>query len=97
MVPAEIPNVEAMLQLWMLGMIRPGAAFIAAAVVGFKSSLWLVALALAVHGVFDLVHGRLIFNPGVPAWWPAFCSAYDVVAGAYLAWLLKSNRVRSAP
>lgn len=34
MVPAEIPNVEAMLQLWMLGMIRPGAAFIAAPVFG---------------------------------------------------------------
>ena len=27
--PADIPNIEAMLQLWMLGMIRPGAAFIA--------------------------------------------------------------------
>lgn len=32
--PADIPNVEAMLQLWMLGMIRPGAAFIAAPVFG---------------------------------------------------------------
>jgi hypothetical protein len=74
-----------------------GAAFIAAAVAGFKSSLWLVALALVAHGVFDLVHGRLIFNPGVPVWWPPFCLAYDVVAGVYLAWLLKSNRVRSAP
>jgi flagellar biosynthetic protein FliR len=34
MVPADIPNVEAMLQLWMLGMIRPGAAFLAAPVFG---------------------------------------------------------------
>lgn len=32
--PADIPNVEAMLQLWMLGMIRPGAAFLAAPVFG---------------------------------------------------------------
>ncbi len=32
--PADIPNIEAMLQLWMLGMIRPGAAFIAAPVFG---------------------------------------------------------------
>ena len=37
MVPAEIPNVEAMLQLWMLGMIRPGAAFLAAPVFGAAS------------------------------------------------------------
>ena len=32
--PADIPNIEAMLQLWMLGMIRPGAAFLAAPVFG---------------------------------------------------------------
>ena len=66
-----------------------GAVFLAVAVIGFRSSLWLVALALAAHGVFDLVHGRVISNPGVPAWWPAFCLAYDVTAAAYLAWLLK--------
>lgn len=34
MEPAAIPNIEAMLQLWMLGMIRPGAAFLAAPVFG---------------------------------------------------------------
>ncbi|MBL0914472.1 MAG: flagellar biosynthetic protein FliR [Sphingopyxis sp.] len=32
--PADIPNVEAMLQLWMLGIIRPGAAFLAAPAFG---------------------------------------------------------------
>jgi hypothetical protein len=72
------------------------AAFVAAAVFGFKSSLWVVAFALAAHGGFDLVHGRLIANPGVPAFWPAFCSAYDIVAGAYLAWLLQTHRTRAA-
>src|SRR3546814_14433339 len=35
--PADIPNIEAMLQLWMLGMIRPGAAFVAAPVFGASS------------------------------------------------------------
>jgi len=73
-----------------------GAAFIAAAVAGFRSSLWVVVLALAAHGVFDLVHGRVISNPGVPAYWPAFCLTYDVTAAAYLAWLLKIDRVRAA-
>lgn len=70
-----------------------GAVFIAAAIWGFRSSLWVVAIALAAHGLLDLVHGRVVSNPGVPAWWPAFCGSYDVVAGAYLAWLLKSGRV----
>ena len=73
-----------------------GAVFLAVAVFGFRSSLWLVVLALAGHGVFDLVHGRVIANPGVPAWWPAFCLTYDVTAAAYLAWRLKSGGVRAA-
>ncbi len=73
-----------------------GVVFLAVAAFGFRSSLWVVVLALAAHGGFDLVHGRIISNPGVPAWWPAFCLMYDVTAAAYLAWLLKIDRVRAA-
>ncbi len=73
-----------------------GAAFIAAALLGFRSSLWLVAVALAAHGVFDLVHGTVVSNPGVPSWWPAFCLTYDVTAAGYLGWLLMSGRIRAA-
>ena len=47
--------------------------FVALAVVGFRFNLWIVAAALAAHGLFDAVHGSLVTNPGVPAWWPAFC------------------------
>ena len=72
-----------------------GAVFLAVAVSGFRSSLWVVVLALAAHGVFDLVHSRVISNPGVPAWWPVFCLTYDVTAAAYLAWLLKIDRIRT--
>jgi hypothetical protein len=70
-----------------------GAGFLVAAVIGFRSSLWLVVIALAAHGIFDFVHGRLISNPGVPTWWPEFCGTYDVTAAAYLAWLLRSGRM----
>lgn len=62
--------------------------FIAAAVAGFKWSLWWAAAALAAHGLMDLVHGDLVANPGVPSWWPAFCGAYDIAAAAYLAVLI---------
>jgi hypothetical protein len=72
-----------------------GAVFLAAAVAGFKSSLWLVAAALAAHGVFDLVHGTVISNPGVPGWYPRFCLTFDVTIAAYLAWLLRSGRLRA--
>lgn len=73
-----------------------GGAFIAAAASGFRWSLWVVVVALAAHGVFDLTHGTFISNPGVPNWWPEFCLTYDVTAAAYLAWLLKSGRIRAA-
>jgi len=73
-----------------------GVGFIALAVVGFRSSPWLVVAALAGHGLFDGVHGSFITNPGVPGWWPAFCLAYDVAAAAYLAWLIVSRRTRPA-
>ena len=70
-------------------------AFLGASIAGFRRSLWLVVAALAAHGLFDFIHGHLIVNPGVPAWWPSFCLAYDVVAAAYLAWLLSRSKVRA--
>src|SRR5687767_1895969 len=72
------------------------AVFVAIAILGFRSSLWVVAIALGAHGVFDLVHGAVISNPGVPSWWPAFCLTYDVTAAAYLAWLLTTGRLRGS-
>lgn len=66
--------------------------FMALAAVGFRKNLWLVAAALAGHGVFDFWHSRLIANAGVPPWWPAFCMAYDVTAGAYLALIIGTGR-----
>ena len=65
--------------------------FLGISVAGFRTSLWLVVAALAAHGLYDFIHEYLIINPGVPAWWPPFCLAYDVVAAAYLAWLLSRS------
>lgn len=62
--------------------------FVIAAVAGFKGSPWIVVGGLAAHGIQDAVHGHLVANAGVPAWWPAWCLAYDVGAAGALAWLL---------
>jgi len=64
------------------------SVFAVAAVVGFKGSSWIVVGALAGHGVQDAFHGHIVANAGVPAWWPAWCLAYDVGAAAALAWFL---------
>lgn len=66
----------------------PALVFIAAAAIGFKKSLWLVAGGLALHGVFDSIHHHIISNPGVPSWWPEFCLAYDITAAVYLGVLI---------
>lgn len=71
------------------------AAFLLAAVVGFRTNLWLVAIALAGHGALDLFHGQFVVNTGVPRWWPMFCASFDVVAGAYLSWRLLSGKIES--
>lgn len=62
--------------------------FAIAAVVGFKSSAWIIVAALAGHGVLDAFHGNVVENAGVPVWWPAFCLAYDLGAAGGLTWLL---------
>ena len=72
----------------------PALLFVAAAAVGFRKTLWIVVGGLAGHGVFDFFHHGIVSNPGVPAWWPAFCLAYDVTAAAYLGVLI---RVRGVP
>jgi hypothetical protein len=64
------------------------AGFLFAAIAGFRKSPWILVAALAAHGLFDAVHGRVIVNPGLPSFWPPFCLAYDVTAAAYLAVLL---------
>jgi hypothetical protein len=65
------------------------AGFLIAAVAGFKSSAWIIVGGLAGHGVLDAFHGRVLENSGVPAWWPAFCLAFDLGAAGSLAWLIR--------
>jgi hypothetical protein len=72
--------------------LLPGTLFAIAAVTGFKKGLWWCVAGLIGHGLFDYVHGYIISNPGVPAYWPGFCGTYDVVAGAYLAYRLRLSR-----
>lgn len=75
----------------LVGEVVGMAAFAAAAILGFRSSLWIVMGGLFVHGIFDMVHDRILANAGTPAWWPAFCAAFDVTAAAYSA--LRLNKV----
>ena len=65
--------------------------FLMLGLAGFKKNLWVVAGALAGHGVFDFCHHVFIDNSGVPVWWPGFCGSFDILAGGFLAMLLMSR------
>jgi hypothetical protein len=69
------------------------SGFLLFAIVGYKISLWLVAIGLVGHGVFDIFHHLIIENPGMPLWWPGFYMACDVVLGGFLMVLLWRRRV----
>ena len=58
--------------------------FLLAAALGYRKSAWLVAAALAGHGIFDFFHHLIISDPGVPAWWPGFCMTYDVTLAVWV-------------
>ena len=74
--------------------------FMAFAVIGFRINLWIVAFAIAGHGLFDfLVHPHLVPNPGMPEWWPAFCGTIDIALAIICAILLNIGiiQARRAP
>jgi len=64
------------------------AVFTVTAVVGFKRNLWLVAAALAGHGVLDFFHHTHVQNAGVPRGWPGFCLAFDLTAAVFVGCVL---------
>lgn len=70
-----------------------GLAFWALTAVGFKRGQWYIVAGLFGHGVFDSVHNRMVTNPGMPDWWPAFCGSIDVTMAVGLAWII----LRAAP
>lgn len=57
------------------------------AFVSVRRSAVMVGGLWILHGVWDLTHGRLFTNPGVPGWYPVWCCAVDAVIGVYLLWL----------
>ncbi len=67
------------------------AGFSFLALRAYKRGLFLLAGGLIAHGLFDIMAG-LIAAPG-PAWWPAFCASFDIVAGVLILQLIQTGKV----
>ncbi|HIG75222.1 MAG TPA: hypothetical protein EYQ24_11790 [Bacteroidetes bacterium] len=63
-------------------------SFIALAVVAFRRrSFALLAVGLALHGLWDIAHPFVLpESDGVPTWWPAFCLGVDLPLAAWAFW-----------
>ena len=84
-------NASVKEMMYGLPYLIAGLAF---AFVSVRQSAMIVGALWILHGLYDLVHGQLIANAGVPRWYPAFCFSVDVVIGAYVLWL--SRRISNA-
>lgn len=58
------------------------------------ATLMLLAIGYVAHAVYDIYHDALFINRGVPAWWPEFCGAVDVLIGVYMIYLAISTQQR---
>ncbi|MCO4847409.1 MAG: hypothetical protein KC448_05490 [Yoonia sp.] len=67
------------------------AAFSGLALTGFRRGAYIIAGGLIGHGVFDA--GLYFLGAPGPVWWPAFCGAFDIMAGGVLIRLLQSRKV----
>ena len=71
-------------------------AYAAVAVIGFRTSLWVVVAGMAAHAALDTVHAALIANFGAPAWWPPFCLSFDLTLAVWLGWRLATSSPSAA-
>jgi hypothetical protein len=85
------PGVLIKEMLYGIPFLVAGLAFTFASV---RRSAVVVGAFWIAHGLYDVTHGALFANPGVPGWYPVWCCSVDVVVGAYLLWL--SRRIRDA-
>ncbi len=77
-------NVAFMEMFYGMFFLAAGLTF---AISRMKFSAFVVAILWLLHGIYDVFHGHLILNMGMPGWYPLFCAGFDGVVAASLIWL----------
>lgn len=88
---ADLPAVGVTEMTYGIPFVVVGLLFAFASI---RRSAVVVGAFWILHGFYDLAHGQLVTNPGVPGWYPVWCCAVDIVVGVYLLWL--SRRIPNA-
>ncbi|MGB3725415.1 MAG: hypothetical protein WA981_06585 [Glaciecola sp.] len=68
--------------------------FIVLALYGAYKSLFVVGFAIALHGVYDILHLLQFKDTVAPLWWAPFCAAVDFVIGMWVMYLSKKQTVQ---
>ncbi len=70
--------------------------FLLFAIGGYVRSLWIVAIGLILHGLFDVVYAASASNPA-PDWWAPLCLTVDLLLGLFLVVLIWKNKIHHTP
>ena len=76
--------------------IAISSIFAGIALVGFKMSLYLVAIGLGAHGLFDIVIDASGHSPA-PEWWGGFCVGVDAVLALCLVFWIRTRSIFLKP
>ena len=84
---------------YVIGIVLSVGVALFARHVGFDRDRAFYPTVTIVIASYYVLFAAISENAGMPAWWPAWCLAYDVGAAAGLAWLLRhrlvANNVRA--
>lgn len=65
--------------------------FILLALYGAYKSLFVIGLAIMLHGAYDILHIFQFKESVAPTWWAPFCAAVDFVIGIWVTYLSKKQ------
>jgi len=71
------------------------SGFVLAALIAFRTTLWIAAVGLALHGIYDLF--AHVVDAPAPGWWPGFCLGIDLVFAAAITMWILTGSLQSRP
>lgn len=59
-------------------------AFVAIALLGLRTSPWVIASGWVLHSGWDLLHHRDVLKTRTAEWYPGACLAYDLIIAGFI-------------
>jgi hypothetical protein len=76
---------------WLALELTGVVVFTLVAVLGVKTSAWILALGWAAHAAWDVILHKLLDVAFVPDWYPVVCAGFDLLLAGYIVTLTRRN------